>query len=170
MLQATPRLTRNRKPATDLVIYTDAATATMIIAAIIVGTPVVLTSRALSSVLPLRVGKHWPRLFRDTALIYGLEMLAIFAVLIDPTVDLVVGNVTFYADSSNALQALASNAQGPPVIAAMTQLIWFRISELNMAAWFDRAPSKKNIADLPTNRIPAPFPSLTTKAFRCLPR
>ena len=52
----------------------------------------------------------------------------------------------------------------------MTQLIWFRISDLNMVAWFERAPSKKNFADLPTKRIPAPFPSLTTKTFRCLPR
>ena len=38
-LQATPRLARIRKPVADLVIYTDAATATMIIAAIVLEPP-----------------------------------------------------------------------------------------------------------------------------------
>ena len=84
----TPRLTRTRGPQTDLVVYTDAATTTMIIAAIIIEPTVFTQTRTLSVTLSLRVGKHWDRLFDATALIYGLEMLSIFAVLFDPAVDL----------------------------------------------------------------------------------
>ena len=98
----------------DLVIYTDAATTSMIIAAIVLEPPVFLASRTLTAVLALRVGKRWSRLFRDTSLIYGLEMLAIFAILFDPSVDLEGKNVTFYVDNNNALHALVSNAPGPP--------------------------------------------------------
>ena len=68
-----------------------------------------LASRTLTAILPLRVGKRCSRLFQDNALIYGLEMLAIFAILFDPAADLAEKNVTFYVDN-NALHALVSNA------------------------------------------------------------
>ena len=170
LLTITPRLTKTRGPQTDLVIYTGAATTTMIIAAVIAEPAIFVKTRTLTATLSLRAGKHWAKLFETTALIYGLEMLAIFAVLFDPVVDLRGRNITFYVDNNNALAALVSNAPGPPVIAAMTQLIWLCILELGIAAWFERVPSKRNIADLPTKRIALPFASLQTMTFRCLRR
>ena len=72
--------------------------------------------------------------------------------------------------NNNALEALVSNAPGPTVIAAVTQLFWFRIAELNLAVWFERVPPKKNIADRPTKLIPAQCTSLDAKTIRRLPR
>ena len=165
-----PRLTRTRGATTDLIIYTDAATTTRIIAAVLLNPATFRNDKVIEAPLSLRVGEHWAKLFESTALIYGLEMLVIFAVLFDPLSDLYGQNVTFYVDNNNALQALVSNAPGPPEIAAATQLIWFRIAELNISAWFERAPSKKNTADLPTKHKPLPFTSGRAKNSQCLPR
>ena len=50
----------------------------------------------------------------------------------------------------------------------MTQLIWYRAADLNSAVWFGRAPSAKNIADLPTKLKDLPFPSRHIANFACL--
>ena len=89
------------------------------------------------------MGRRWLGLFAPTSLIYGLKMIAIFAFLYDTTADLAGRNVTFYVDNNHALEALVSNAAGPPAIAAMPQLIWFRIAALNMAVWFGRTHRSK---------------------------
>ena len=159
ILNMTPRLTRARPPQTDLIIYTDAATTAQIIAAVLIDPRSFRTTMTTSAVISAKVGPHWKKLFSKTAEIYGLEMLAIFAILFDPLSDLSGLNIVFFVDNNNSLEALVSNAPGPPVIAAMTQLIWYRIAELNAAVWFERVPSTKNIADLPTKRKEMPYPS-----------
>lgn len=113
-----------------------------------------------------RAGNRREALFAHAALIYGIEILDIFAILFDSATDIDGENVAFYLDNNNSPDASVSNAPGPPVITAMAQLLWCRIAEFNMAAWSERVPSKKNIADLPTKRIPIPFPSLVAKTFR----
>ena len=97
-------------------------------------------------------------------------MLAIFAILFDPLWDLTGLNITFFVDNNNALQDLVSNAPGPPVIADMAQLIWYRVADLKAAVWFERVPSTKNIADLPAKLKPIPFPSRHMANFLCLGR
>ena len=129
-----------------------------------------LSARALTATLSLRVGRHWDTLFQKTALIYGLEMLAVFAILFGPCADLAGKTLRFTWVTIMRPMPWLAKLHDPPIIAAMTQLIWFRISELNMSVWFERAPSKKNIAALPTKRIPMPFASFTTKTFRCAKR
>ena len=170
LLNLTPRLTRNRSPVTDLIIYTDAATTTQIIAAVLIDPRSFRTTRTTSAVVSARVGPHWRALFSETCEIYGLEMLAILAILFDPLSDLRGLNIMFFVDNNNALEALVSNAPGPRVIAAMTQLIWYRIAQLNAAVWFERVPSTKNIADLPTKMKPMPYPSDHIANFKCLRR
>ena len=170
LLNLTPRLTKNRHPRTDLIIYTDSATTTQIIAAVLIDPRSFRDTLTTTAVLSARVGPHWKKLFADTCEIYGLEMLAICAILFDPLSDLTGLNITFFVDNNNSLDALVSNAPGPPVIAAMTQLIWYRIADLNAAVWFERVPSTKNIADLPTEMKQMPFPSRHIANFRCLQR
>ena len=58
--------------------------------------------------------------------------------------------MTFYIDNDNALQALVKNAAGPTVIQGMVALVWHRIRDLRTTPRFERVPSKRNIADLPT--------------------
>ena len=170
ILNMTPRLTRARPPQTDIIIYTDAATTAQIIAAVLIDPRSFRTTLTTSAVISAKVGPHWGKLFDETSEIYGLEMLAIFAILFDPLSDLSGPNIVFFVDNNNSLEALVSNAPGPPVIAAMTQLIWYRITDLNAAVWFERVPSTKNIADLPTKRKEMPYPSRHIANFQCLQR
>ena len=95
---------------TDLIIYTDAATTTQIIAAVLVGPRSFRTTRTTSAVISARVGPHWMTLFASTCEIYGLEMMAILAILFDPLSDLTGINITFFVDNNNSLEALVSNA------------------------------------------------------------
>ena len=165
----TPRPTRTRPPQTGLIIYTDAATTTQIIA-VLIGPRSFRTTLATSAVLSAKVGPHWEKLFDETCENYGLEMLEIFAILFGPLSDHTGLDVVFFADNNNSLEALVSNAPGPPAIAAMTQLIWYRIADLNAALWLERAASAKNIADPPRKRKEMPYPSRHIANFRCLQR
>ena len=168
LLNLTPRLTRARAQVDDLIIYTDAATATQIIAAVKIDTRTFRADRALSDVFSRRVGRKWKTLFDPAGEIYGLEMLAIFAIRIGPFADLTGLNIIFFVGNNNSLEGLVSNAPGPPVIAAMAQLIWYRIADLNAAVWFGRVPSTKNIADLSTKLKDLPIPSRHIANFTCL--
>ena len=56
LLNLTPRLTRRRGPITDVIIYTDAATTTQIIAAILIDQRTFRAGRILSAVFSLRAG------------------------------------------------------------------------------------------------------------------
>ena len=167
---ATSRLTKARRAEAGRIIYTDAAAKTRIIASVVIDPLSLRMGKTVEATRSRRVGPHWARLFDATALIYGLEMVAIFAILFDPEADLSGRNITFYLASNNALASLLSNAAGPPAIAAMAQLIWFRIAALDMAVWPERPPPKKNIADLPTKLGSIPPPSKFTKGFSPLKR
>ena len=88
LLNLTPRLTRTREPVTGRIVDTDAATTTQIIAAVVIDTRTLRSDRAISAVVSRRVGPRWKSLFDSTSEIYGLEMLAIFAILFGPTADM----------------------------------------------------------------------------------
>ena len=79
-------------------------------------------------------------------------MLAVLTTLMEKGAELANKSVTFYIDN-NALLAILKNSAKPTPIQAMNGLIWRRIRELNITPRFERAPSKRNIADLPTRRV-----------------
>lgn len=66
-----------------------------------------------------------------------------------PIMDIAGKNATFYVGNNRALEALARNAPGPLAIAAMTQPIWLRIAELNMAVGFERDHPRKTLRTSP---------------------
>ena len=96
-------------------------------------------------------------MFIDTNLIYGLEMLALLALLYRPNNRLEGRNATFHIDNGNAFEAVVKNNAKPLIIVAMTHLIWHRIHMLNLTPWFEWVPGTRNIADLPTRGGNNPF-------------
>ena len=73
-------------------------------------------------------------------------------------------SVTFYIDNNvyidnNALLAIRKNSAKLISIQAMAGLIWHRIRELNITPMFERVPSKRNIAELPTRRAQVKYKS-----------
>ena len=161
-----PRVATPKPTVTERVVYTDAAGKSAIIAAVIFDPVRYTRDKTIDSVWSLKTGYRWKSTFAKTNFIYGLEMLALLALLMDETNDLRDKSVTFYIDNDNALQALVKNTAGPTVIQGMVALIWHRIRDLRITPWFERVPSKRNIADLPTRGVAIPFPVLTYRTFR----
>ena len=92
-------------------------------------------------------------------------MLAILATLMGRGDDIRNQSVTFYIDN-NALLAILKNSAKPVAILAMTGLIWHRIQELNITPRFERVPSKRNIADLPTRHVKIKYKAMKREKFR----
>ena len=67
-------------------------------------------------------------------------------------------NVTFRIDNGNAFEAVVKNNAEPTIIVATTHLIWHRIRQLNITAWFEWVPGARNITDPPTREAGLPFP------------
>ena len=72
---------------------------------------------------------------------------------------------TFYIDNNNAIEALIKNSATPISIKALSALIWLRIRDIEMSPWFARAPSKRNIDDLPTRYVKIPYQLTSTGGF-----
>ena len=98
--------------------------------------------------------------------IYGLEMMALLAVLMTSDAPIEGLSVVFYIDNNNALEAVVKNSATPIVIQSMTFLIWHRISDLRISALFERVPSKRNISDLHTRKVRIPHKTKNSGAFK----
>ena len=162
----TPRRVTKRTDRPDIIMFTDAATSTRIIAAVTIVRDDFITNESVKEVLTLTTGKHWGRLFDSTNLIYGLEMLALLTKLYQSNEDLIDKNITFHIDNRNAFDALVKNSAKPTVITAMTHLIWHRLNTLRITPWFEWVPGTKNIADLPTRKVTIPFKITTQGEFK----
>ena len=160
-----PRVVRPRTNMAELVIFTDAATKTMTIAAVTVTRTTFKRDESISLVQDSVVGKYWEATFDKTSLIYGLEMLALLARLWGPNPDLVGKAIIFHIDNKNAFEAIIKNNARPSVITATTHLIWHRIRQLGITAWFEWVPSNRNIADLPTRSVQLPFTVAERRPF-----
>ena len=159
------RQVRERTDRPDVVVFTDAATSTATIAAVTIIRKDFDTDETIQEVRKTKTGKYWETLFESTNLIYGLEMLALLALLFYPNNHLRNKNVTFHIDNMNAFEAIVKNTAGPSVIVAMTHLIWHRIYELGITPWFEWVPGTRNIADLPTRDVPIPFKCVEQNTF-----
>ena len=95
-------------------------------------------------------------------------MLAVLAILMDKNNGLKGRTVTFYIDNNNALQALIKNSGNPIEVQALTALIWHKIRDLGIIPWFERVPTKRNIADLPTRFVKIRYASLRKGTFKNL--
>ena len=148
------------------VVYTDAAGKSAIIAAVTFDPARFREHKVIDSARSLKTGFRWRSTFAKTSFVYGLEILALFALLMQEGNDIRNQSVTFYIDNDNALQALVRNCAGPSVVQGLVALIWHRLRDLNVTPWFERVPSKRNIDDLPTRGVAIPFPVTTFHTFK----
>ena len=84
LLRLGSRTVNPRSGRPDVVVFTDAATSTAIIAAVTIGRDLSKRSETIREVRQAVAGKHWEVLFDATNLIYGLGMLALVALLYRP--------------------------------------------------------------------------------------
>ena len=159
------RKVRARSDRPGWIIFTDAATGTAIIAAVTFNYKDFKTNETAFELIKAKTGNYWGILFDKTNKIYGLEMLALLAKLYQPNEELRGCNVTFHIDNTNAFDAVVKNTATPTVIVAMTHLIWHRIRDLGITAWFEWVPGTKNIADLPTREVALPYKCENSKEF-----
>ena len=151
------RAVRPQRDKPDWVVFTDAATSASIIAAVAINRDEFANNERIRQVYATKTGEYWVRLFETTNLIYGLEMLALLATLYIPNTPLRNQNATFHIDNKNAFGAVVKNNSKSTIITAMAQLIWHKIRELGITAWFEWIPGNRNIADLPTRGIKIMF-------------
>ena len=82
--------------------------------------------------------------------IYGLEMLAILAIICFLWEHLRNKNITLYIDNSNARDALVKGHSKTIVINRMVQIFWGLVQAHGCSVWLELVPSGLNISDLPT--------------------
>ena len=154
--QLTPRIPRDPEAAPDFALYTDAATSTMRIAALLFRgllLPPQVLILALSRAPAFRV-----RRFCAENPIFGLEMLAPLAFLWMHRHKLQGKSVNLYIDNNNVLTSLVRGDSSSELMAAMIACFWKIAEEFSIDIWLGRVPSKKNPADLPTREVELPFP------------
>ena len=93
-----------------------------------------------------------PRLsfFRNPCLVFGLELLSLLAFLEERGPFLAGCSLWIYMGNNNALSAMTRGDSDRDAISVLVARAWELIQRLAILAWFSRAPSKLNPADLPT--------------------
>ena len=157
---------KNKYP--DVVIYTDAATSTLVIAAIVIEPDVFKTESMFSATFTETADPDWVTIFQGTTLIYGLELLAVIATIFVLRDFLRGKNVTFYVDNSNTKDALVKGFSPTPVINTLIQIFWAFAQCSGALFWFEQIPSGRNIADLPTREVSLPLDSKIQPSFAIL--
>ena len=167
-----PRVVRPYRKYPDVVIYTDAATSTQIICALVIKVDQFKASHTISECAAMTTGKRWETLFNKTNYIYGLKMLALLALAVGPMADIDGKAIVFYLDNVNAAKALVKNRSDTRSIHAVTLLNWHVLALMGggVRAWFEWFGSAFNLADLPTRMAPLPFPVRRKYQFRNLDR
>ena len=109
-----PRTVEFRATNPEFLVYTDAATSTQIIAAVIIGVAEFRSSGRGLATFSEVTSKEWVVVSDTTTYIYGLEMLAIIATLTKCRGILRGRNVVFYIENTNAKDALAKGFSPNP--------------------------------------------------------
>ena len=164
LISLKPRIPRGPNTKPDFVLYTDAASSTNRIAALLFkgnsSPPTVL--ELTMSIVP----SFWLKQFNPKNVIFGLEMLAALAFIWQFRFKLKGKALNLYIDNNNVLTTLVRGDSGTNFLAAMIACFW-RISEaFSIDIWLGRVHSKLNPADLPTRHTAVPFPVKNKSEFR----
>ena len=163
-----PRVARQIVHTPDFVIYSDAASTHVRIAAILfkggsTGPPII------ELLVKGRTPLFWIRMFHSTNLIYGLELLALLAFIYMNRFVLRNKSVNIYIDNNNALCALIRGDSNTAVIADMSACFWRLCQSFGIDVWLGRVGSKLNIADHPTREESSlPFKVVKTSDYKNL--
>ena len=165
---STPRIIELKPQRPEVIIYTDAATSTRVVAACVLH-PENFPQHQVFSELRAEVSNPlWEVTLAGTTYIYGLEMLAIVAIILVLGEQLRNKNVTIYIDNSNARDALVRGYTDTKAVDKMVQIFWAHVQRLGISVWFELIPSGVNPADTPTRDAPLPLPAEKTKKFGIL--
>ena len=104
-----PRTVRPYQKYPDLMVYTDAGTPAQIICALVIGLDQFKSPHTIAECITMTTGKRWKTILNKTNYIYGLEMLAVLALVIDPKAGIDGKAIVFYIDNDNAAEALVKN-------------------------------------------------------------
>ena len=162
-----PRLVASPNAQTDLVVYTDAATSSQIIAALsFTGGPG--GHRRIIDAFASKVPDLRQQQFRDSNMIFGFELLTPVAFLWTNRLKLTGKRIIIFIDNSAALSALIRGDSTHPMAAALTAAFWHTAHKYNICVWLGRVSSKLNIADLPTRLVKVQIPHKPIKNFSTL--
>ena len=152
-----PRAVELHPTTPDVIIYTDAATSTRILAAVAIEPSTYSALGSFSALLSEVADPVWETIFCETTLIYGLELLAVVATIFALKDFLRGKNVTFYVDNPNTKDAMVKGFSLTKVINILIQIFWAFAQSSGARFWFEQVPSNRNIADLPTRleKLPA---------------
>ena len=141
ILSLKPRLARAPGGLPDFILYTDAATSTLRVAALLfagsASSPKVLS--LAMSVAP----KFWFNKFNQKNTIFGLELLAPLAFIWMKRKILAYKKVNPYIDNNNVLTSLVRGDSSNDFIAAMAACFWRIAEAFHIDIWLGRVPSKK---------------------------
>ena len=158
-----PRTVRPYQKYPDLMVYTDAATSTQAICALVIGVGDFKSPRAVNECITMTTGHRWKTAFNKTDYSYGLEMLALLALVIDPKADIDGKAIIFYLDNDNAVKALVEKT-GHPSDPGYDPPDLAHIIPQGVRAWFEWVGSDFNPEDLPTRNNASPL--LTRKKYQ----
>ena len=144
-------------PPADTIIYTDAATSTMIMAIILISLSKCQTSKRLFHCCGIRASGAMIQLFPDTSQIYGLELTALVLTVADPRIPLDNSRITRYVDNNNILRALIKADCCRVVISGLTRLFWDICAVWGITHRLERVGIDVNISDIPTRGDEFPF-------------
>ena len=151
----------DRRP--DFVVYTDAATSSLRIAALAFhrrgGAPYVFKLCVPTD------PKAWRNHFHRKNMIMWLEMRAALSFLW-PRPSIFKGQrVNLYIDNNTAANSIIRGDCAKPFVASMVCVFWKLVAALSVGVWIGRVGSKVNPADLPPRYTKLPFKSTTEAQF-----
>ena len=151
----------------EVVIDTDAATSTRIVAACVLF-PATFKSQEVFSELRAETSiPLWEETLKGQR-IYGLEVIAIIAIFLALGEQLRNKNVAVYIDNSNARDALARGYTETKAVDQTVQLFRAHARRLGSSERFELIPSGVNPADTTTRDAPLPHPVKKTQKFGIL--
>ena len=163
-----PRIVYLKSPRPEYIIYTDAATSTAMLAAIVIDVASFESDPHFAAVIDEEADKVWFDTFLETNLIYGLEMIAVIATMFVLRKFLSGRNVIFYVDNLNTKDSLVKGYSDSPVIDRLIEILWAFVQSSGAWVWIEHAPGTRNIAGRPTRGVQLPLPCKTSLSFGIL--
>ena len=103
--------------------------------------------------------------FQTTATIFGLELAAAVLAVCFARHRLQGKEVTIHMDNNAALEALINGDSSDIDAYYLIATLRYLAAAFDIAIWFERVESARNIADHPTMNKPLPFPTLESDNF-----
>ena len=164
LLSLEPRLATQTRTLPDWVIYTDAAYELGLTGAHIAALFCRITGgpwgRQVDLLLTSAPADKEIAFSHPTSTIFGLELAAVVLAVFYARQRLQGTAVTIYIDNNAALSALINGDSSSIAAYYLIATLWYIAAAFEIAIWFERVESARNIADLPTRNKPLPFPTL----------